>query len=373
MKKGIHICFVIYDFLDGIDDFNGFLDEIYSLTGWAEALHQQGCKISAILRFSKHGRVIRNGVEYNFFTDQYGVNLKFWQVPKQFHYRVGESNADVFHGHNFNKILQHRHLLRHIKAPLVIQNHAETPKIWVRQKLQKLVFKEIEQFLFTAPGQEKNWVERGIIQKDKVKFIMEASVDFTVAPRQSAQEKTGISGNPIFLWVGNLNQNKDPLTILEAFRRIHEEHTTSRLYMIYRFDDIIDEVKAFLEKNPDLLSVVHLLGKKDRANLPDFYNSANYFLLGSHQEGSGYAALEAMACGCVPIITNIPSFRKMTGNGRVGALWPCDDVDQLEQKIRKAMQKNWEDESQKVLQYFNDHWSYQALASRMIGYYSELL
>jgi hypothetical protein len=37
--------------------------------------------------------------------------------------------------------------------------------------------------------------------------------------------------------------------------------------------------------------------------------------------------MEACACGAVPVVTSIPTFRLLTGNGSVGALWSLDDAD----------------------------------------------
>lgn len=53
--------------------------------------------------------------------------------------------------------------------------------------------------------------------------------------------------------------------------------------------------------------------------------AADLFVLGSHHEGSGYSLIEALACGLPPVVTDIPSFRSLTGAGTVGMLWPCGD------------------------------------------------
>jgi glycosyltransferase involved in cell wall biosynthesis len=53
--------------------------------------------------------------------------------------------------------------------------------------------------------------------------------------------------------------------------------------------------------------------------------AADVFVLGSHHEGSGYSLIEALACGLPPVVTDIPSFRVLTGRGAVGRLWPCGD------------------------------------------------
>ena len=52
-----------------------------------------------------------------------------------------------------------------------------------------------------------------------------------------------------------------------------------------------------------------------------FYSAADLFVVGSHHEGSGYALMEACACGAVPVVTGIPTFRLLTGSGSIGALW----------------------------------------------------
>jgi len=71
---------------------------------------------------------------------------------------------------------------------------------------------------------------------------------------------------------------------------------------------------------------VRLLGSVEHGRLAAFYSAADLFVLGSHHEGSGYALIEALACGCVPVVTDVPPFRRHHGDGSVGALWPVGDA-----------------------------------------------
>ncbi len=64
--------------------------------------------------------------------------------------------------------------------------------------------------------------------------------------------------------------------------------------------------------------------------------AADLFVLGSHREGSSFALIEALATGLTPVVTDIPSLRALTGNGAVGALWPCGDAGALDDALRSA-------------------------------------
>jgi len=44
-----------------------------------------------------------------------------------------------------------------------------------------------------------------------------------------------------------------------------------------------------MEGSAILNNKVHLLGKIAHSEIEQYYNSADYFVLGSHYEGSGYA------------------------------------------------------------------------------------
>ena len=97
------------------------------------------------------------------------------------------------------------------------------------------------------------------------------------------------------------------------------------------------DVQQWLNTNPVAAAQVTLIGSLPHAELEDIYNSADLFLLGSHQESCGYAVLEALACGVMPVVTDIPSFRVLTGNGSVGGLWPVGNADALARVLKNVI------------------------------------
>jgi glycosyltransferase involved in cell wall biosynthesis len=64
--------------------------------------------------------------------------------------------------------------------------------------------------------------------------------------------------------------------------------------------------------------------------------AADFFVSGSHREGSGCALIEAMACGLPPVVTDIPSFRTLTAaaTSGVGRLWQVGDRTQFADALR---------------------------------------
>ena len=62
-------------------------------------------------------------------------------------------------------------------------------------------------------------------------------------------------------------------------------------------------------------------------------NSADFLLQASHEEFGGYALLEAMVCGTIPVVSDIAPFRVITENGRYGVLFPRGNYLALAEKV----------------------------------------
>jgi glycosyltransferase involved in cell wall biosynthesis len=67
-----------------------------------------------------------------------------------------------------------------------------------------------------------------------------------------------------------------------------------------------------------------------------------------------------MACGCIPVVTDIPSYQKMTDNGRLGFLYPPGSSDGL----LKVLKRLTADDAlrQEVRRYFEEKLSFQTIA-----------
>ncbi|MFI5161109.1 MAG: glycosyltransferase family 4 protein [Sphingobacteriales bacterium] len=250
-------------------------------------------------------------------------------------------------------------------AKIIVQHHAEKPATGIKKFFQRMADKLVDAYLFASHELGAEWVERGIISSPgKIHEVMEVSSIFSPMNKTQARLQTNATGTPVFLWVGRLNDNKDPLTVIKAFLRFAEVNPTAHLYMIYHTDELLPHINGLLVQSPQKDSI-RLIGKVPHGELQYWFNSADVILSGSHYEGSGTAVCEAMSCGCVPVVTDISSFRMITDNGRCGLLYEPGNQTALLDALNKVTEMDMKEKQDLSLQYFNSTLSFEAIAKRI--------
>jgi glycosyltransferase involved in cell wall biosynthesis len=267
-------------------------------------------------------------------------------------------------------ILLRRALGRKVK--IVVQHHAEKPLQGWRRWLQPAADKCIDAYWFTANDLATNWLEEKLISSPaKIFEVMETTSVFHVVDRKEARAVTNIAAAKSYLWVGRLNANKDPLLLVKTFLEFAEKHDSVRLYMVFQTKDLLPEMKSLMEKHPEAASAITLVGKVPHSELLYWYNSCDFIVSCSHYEGSGVAICEALSCGCIPLVTDIPSFNYMTGKACGKSFSPGDDAGLL--SVLKASQNmDRAKERKRVLDQYQSRLSATAIAIRIQDILSSL-
>jgi len=368
------VTFVNYYYDEDIP-IDKYFDKYPTIGGWCNALCRLDVEVSVYHRFNKDYSFKQDGVEYFLVKDDFRKDLKWYQSPSVFHKKISETEHNVFHINSFNYSYQAKLIKTEFpNAKVVIQHHAENPRNPLKRILTRYFSSSLDGFIFSSAEIYNEWLNKKIIPAGK-KFseIMEGSSNLTIVNRDEVISKTRIKGKPVLLWVGRLNKNKDPITVLLGFVKLLDDFKEARLYMIYSDDQLKREILSFIGQNSLLKESVILLGFIDHKEIDDYYNSADYFVLGSHYEGSGYSLVEAMSCGVIPIVTDIPAFRTITKQGQIGGLWKCGDVSSFYKKARETIARPREVESKKVLETFNDNLSFSAIANKAKFFYERII
>ena len=356
----MRIIFLSYHYSSGFHSPQEWIDRIAFYNGLPERL-ANGHEVIRIDQIDFIGTHTHNGVQYHFMDDGKRKNL----FPRKINRLVKSlnPNAVIVGGLLFPlQVIQLRSLLGK-KVQLILQHHAEQPFTGIKKTIQRWASLKATAVLFTSLETGLDWVSKGNLHSpDKIKELMEVSSVFKRDETSQPRARTGITGSPVFLWVGRLNENKDPLLAVNCFLQFASTHPDSRLYMIYHTDALLPEIKKMLNESSNKDQVI-LKGKVEHAELQDWYNSADYFLAASHYEGSGTALCEAMSCGCIPIVSDIPTFRKIT-NG-CGSSFEPGNREQLDEALGKTEGLDRSLDSERSWIQFNKNLSFDAIASRM--------
>lgn len=354
---------------------DALLNRYSSLTGWNEAMVARGWKVTAIQRYRENAHLIRNGVEYHFVADRLAPMARLWQIPTALHQKVAEIGADVVHSNGLIFPLQVHHLAGMVgSTPVMVQHHAERPRTGWRRLIQKVGLARARAFFFVSKEQAEPFRAAGIIRPSQAVFeVMEGSTHFQQKARDWARRSTGLSGTPQFLWIGRLIPLKNPLVVLDGFAQVVAHYPQARLAMIYHEAPLLAEVRAKIEQTPALKRTVTLVGEVPNPMIESYLSSADYFVLGSNYEGSGYALAEAMACGVIPLVTDIASFRMMTDGGKVGALWEVGSAESMVAKAQELLNRNQAEEAVRVKQFFAERLSYAAIGRDAEAAYQSLI
>ncbi len=122
--------------------------------------------------------------------------------------------------------------------------------------------------------------------------------------------------------------------IAHAFVQAVKQRPELRLVMLG--DGSQSDILRMIFADGGVLDHVDLPGQVNQADLPDFYQSANLYIAASHSDGTSISLLEAMACGCPVLVSDIPGNREWITPGVQGWLFKDGDVNALTRAIVRA-------------------------------------
>jgi glycosyltransferase involved in cell wall biosynthesis len=358
---------VNYSYDKGLTDPDALLDRYFTLTGWSEALGRAGAgPVAVVQQFHRDAAIARNGVDYSFRRSGMAAAVAARRPD------IAHVNGLIFPARTW---LLRRALDR--PAAIVVQNHSDGGAVGRAPALRlvgRAARRAADAFLFAAHEHAGAWRQAGLIAADQPVYrVMPASSTLQPLARDAARGESGLRGEPALLWVGRLNANKDPLTVIDAFERCAADLPAATLTMIYGTDELLEEVRARIARSPALRERVQLAGAIPHERMAAYYSAADIFIVGSHHEGSGYSLMEACACGAIPVVTDIPTFRLMTASATVGALWATGDAASCARAIAEVAGRDLDPERATLAAHFDRALSWDAVGRRALAIYQEVI
>jgi len=299
---------------------------------------------------------------------------KFRRQPHRLLERVAALRPDLIH---FEGLLFPQSLRALARAfphvPILAQDHGTKCPRGLRRRWYRWGFRPLAAVAFTARAQAEPFTRAGVLREDiPIYEVIEGSSPFTPGDQAAARAATGLSGDPSLFWVGNLDANKDPLTVLDAVARASRTLPDLRLHMCFRHAPLHAAVQTTIAADERLAERVRLIGEVAYPGIELLFRSADFLVQASHAEGSGYGLIEALACGTTPLVTDIPSFRRITGDGACGALVPVDDPAALADAIVDWSRRNRAELRQRARAHFERELSFTAIGRQLQTAYGEV-
>lgn len=346
------------------DSLRSLLDKYSSTLGYTNYISRK-LNLTVIKHITQPDKLAVKGVKYFAFRSK---NV-FAFVPLITHRFIRYVNPDVviIQGFTFPVQVIFLRFALGRKPVFILQHHGGKPLHFPRLAMQILADKFVDAYLFTSVEMADEWIQKGIISHKKKCFeFPEGSTNFTRKNKTFCKQQLNMHGNFNFLWVGRLNHNKDPFTILNAFDKYLESNASAKLYMIYNASDLLEEIERKIRNSALLKESVIMVGEVPHDELVNWYSAADFFVSGSHHEGSGFALIESMACGCIPIVSHIAPFKKMLADGKYGCLFETGNANDLLEVLNDLHKMNREKLSASIIRHFKATMSHKAIANQLV-------
>ncbi len=355
-----------------LDDPDQLLERYRSTRLWCSAVAARGVEVTVWQAFPEPARRELDGVRYDFRP-----------VPRRpdraWPDEIARLGPHVVHLDGLIAPLRLSLLLAACRAagvPALVQDHGGRQLPGPGWRAAALAYRpEPAALLFSAAELAAPWLDAGIFPRNTPLIeVMESSTTFTPASRRRARKGLNLEGDPLVVSVGRLNRGKDPATLLDGFAAFARSRPSARLALVYHEAPLLRLVKRRIAESPLLAGRVTLLGRLSGEEVRLVLSAAQLFASASRHEGSGYAALEALACGALPVLSTIPSFRAMTGGGRVGALFTAGDAGALgralEEVCRVGDRRGWDRMREQVLGWYRAELGVDALGRKATAAYA---
>lgn len=147
-------------------------------------------------------------------------------------------------------------------------------------------------------------------------------------PRKGTPKTIGV--------VSRLERIKGMDMVVPAFAEIYKHYPSMRLLIVGDGSQ-----RDFMEKQVQNAGLpeesVQFVGRQGQDKLQSFYDQIDILLMPSRSEGFGLTAIEGMARGCVPVVSNTGGLPEVVEDGVSGLLHTPKSVDYIAAKIESVI------------------------------------
>jgi GT2 family glycosyltransferase/glycosyltransferase involved in cell wall biosynthesis len=239
--------------------------------------------------------------------------------------KIKDNKIDVFHGPSFM-------IPFFLDCPSIITVHDLTflhypkgftfPTLLYYKTFFRYSLKKASMIIADSKATKQDLMKYCGMHPNKIKVIyLGVDNQFTIIDDKKRKEsvvKKYMLPEFFFLFTGLLSPRKNVEGVIQAYAQLmkDEKNIQHKLVIVgnkgWLYEPIFELVKKL-----QIEDKVIFTGYVDTEDLPVFYNLAEALLFPSFYEGFGLPILEAMACGCPVITSNISSMPEVAGEAAI--------------------------------------------------------
>lgn len=295
----------------------------------ANKMVEKNYKVSIIITFKSEIHYNLNSnidiINFNISTDQSQILRNIIEIKKLIN-TLKKEKPDVVISfiRNVNSIIASNIA----RIPIIISernNPKYDPKSKMWRIARKIVYPYADGIVFQSEG-AKSYFSKSI--QDKSCIILNPLDD------NIPIKKYNDSSNKEIVTVGRLCDQKDQVTLINAFSKFHKKYSEYKL-VIYGEGDLRDELNSLIN-SLNLNQYIEMPGSvKD---IHKKIQNSEVFVLSSKYEGYPNSLIEAMAIG-LPVISTDCDYgpREIIENYKNGILVPVGDVNKMEKELSRLV------------------------------------
>ena len=252
----------------------------------------------------------------------------FRLIPNRIYSRQLARDYDVFHCTHLSPLTVvnlPQVTTIHDIVPLIRPELVSNQLVLVFAELLKANLRNSTKIIAVSQATKDDLVHYCQVPAEKITVVYEAAreefqpVNIEIA--RPILSKIGLStatvNIPYFIFVGNIEPKKNVKRLLLAFRQFAmRDRRGCKLVMVGSAAWGFDDVKELMQEMIAAEILIHP-GYLPTNELPALFSHAQALMLPSLIEGFGLPVLEAMACGCPVITSDIPCIREIAGDAAI--------------------------------------------------------
>lgn len=264
------------------------------------------------------------------------LNATAWQSARQFGAYVRQHGIRLVHALDIPTSIFVAPVARAYGLPVVITSQLSYRNMYTRMQRAVLPFTDMlsTRVVVNSRAVGETLKHKAHLSEDKLYLCYNGvnPADFFPGPGirpRSIQDATLVIGT-----VCVMRPEKRVHWILEAFARVHALHPVIRLLLVGSGPETAP--LTALAERLGIFDVCHF--EPGKANVADWMRGMDVFITASESESFPNALLEAMACGCCVIGSNVGGIPELATHGEDGLVFDSSDKDSLVEMLRRAVE-----------------------------------